>query len=91
MTVAQNDHHPSCEACRPPEGAIGVLYHRNHAGQLLCPCCATPQPQGSAIAYCDDCNTDTCGHHIDAEELWDDLKTALANAFEDGTYRDGPK
>ena len=31
-----------------------------------CPCCGTLQPPHSAIAYCDDCNTDTCGHHNDA-------------------------
>ena len=32
-----------------------------------CPCCGAEQPPHSAIAYCDDCNTDTCGHHIEDE------------------------
>ena len=31
--------------------------------RLRCPCCGAPQPAHSAIAYCDDCNRDTCGHH----------------------------
>ncbi len=30
-----------------------------------CPCCGAVQPVHSAIAYCDDCNTDTCGHWTD--------------------------
>ena len=32
----------------------------------VCPCCGAAQPAHSAIAYCDDCNTDTCGHHAEA-------------------------
>ncbi len=28
-----------------------------------CPCCGAVQPAHSAIAYCDDCNTDRCGHN----------------------------
>ena len=31
--------------------------------RLICPCCGAKQPLHSAIAYCDDCNNDTCGHH----------------------------
>ena len=37
--------------------------------RMECPCCGTVQPPHSAIAYCDDCNTDTCGHHEEDETL----------------------
>ena len=37
--------------------------------QLVCPCCAAVQPVHSAIAYCDDCNIDACGHNDDDETL----------------------
>ena len=36
------------------------------ATHLTCPCCGAEQPPHSAIAYCDDCNDDTCGHQIPA-------------------------
>ena len=36
------------------------------AEAIVCPCCGTVQPAHSAIAYCDDCNNDTCGHHAAA-------------------------
>jgi hypothetical protein len=55
-----------------------VRHHRDSVGPSLeapcraveerktrCPCCDAVQPAHSAIAYCDDCNTDTCGHWTD--------------------------
>ena len=37
--------------------------------RMTCPCCGAEQPAHSAIPYCDDCNTDTCGHNPEDETL----------------------
>jgi hypothetical protein len=56
---------PSTEAVLAENGGYVV----DLTGRFLCPCCGAPQLLGSAIAYCDDCNRDTCGHWpVDEEE-----------------------
>ena len=44
-------------------GDHNLVVRTHYREPKYCPCCGTPQPLHSAIAYCDDCNTDRCGHH----------------------------
>lgn len=38
--------------------------------EIRCRCCgATGYPISAAVPYCDDCNTDTCGHWEQDEAL----------------------
>ncbi len=60
--------HRNTPFLRREEGEQRCSYCLSNPGgcdETRCPCCGAVQPAHSAIAYCDDCNTDTCGHWTD--------------------------
>ena len=66
MNTTMTDHDRTCRCNCDFCNITDTPCHRCAAGPVTCPCCGAVQPAHGANPYCDDCDTDTCGHHDEA-------------------------